>query len=132
MTITWNLLTNWMLGRSKMPVGWSLAYEFRPSIPWHVDDHEVCRYWYSLHPELHKTDFWVLSKKEQSEWGKKFLQEKYKTFTNRPHFQCLWQRFTVTDIDGKTLALQMDNQGTVKRVEKVKRMVEIEGWIEMP
>lgn len=131
MTITWNTLTSWMLGRSIMPVGWSLAYEFRPTIPWHVDIHEASHYWHSLHPEQHRTDFWHLSKREQAEWGEKLLQEKYKTFTNRSHLYCLWQRFTLTSGDGKTIVIQMDSQGSVKQVEKVKRMIEVEEWTEI-
>ena len=114
-----------------MPFGWSLEYEFRPSLPWHADVHEACRYWHSLHPEQHKTGFWYLSHEEQLEWGEKLLQEKYKEFTNRPHMCCLWQRFTLTDINGKTLVLQMDNQGSVKQIQKVKKLVEIEEWVEI-
>lgn len=131
MKITWYRLSNWMLGRSIMPASWTLSYEFRPSLPWHAEIHEVCRFWHALHPEQHRTDFWNLSKEEQVEWGEKCLQEKYKVFTNRFYSHCLWQRFTLTDGDGKTIVLQMDNQGTVKQIQKVKRLVEIEEWVEI-
>lgn len=131
MTINWNLLTSWMLGKSKMPLGFCLSYEFRPSIPWHADVHEACRHWHSLHPEQHRTDFWHLSREEQEEWGEKLLREKYKTFMYRSPLHCCWQRFTLTSGDGKTIVLQMDSQGSVKQVQKVKRLIEVEEWVEI-
>lgn len=118
MNISWALLESYAKGRARMPAGWKLEYEFRPSLVWYPDIHRVHAFWQSQNPD--KRGFWNLEPEERKEWEYKYLEAKYKVFTGRKHWDCAWQRFTLTDINGKKIILQMNSQGHVDQLKEVQ------------
>lgn len=128
MTINWNVLEAYAEGRAKLPVGFTLEYEFRPSLNWYPSIHSVHEYWKLNNRDKDERLFWYLDKEEQREWEEKYLLGKYKVFGKRQYFRCLWQRFTLTDINGKSITLMMNNEGRVYQVEKVKKTVTYETY----
>jgi hypothetical protein len=125
MNITWGLLTNWMTGPWHLPAGWKLEYEFRPSLRWYPDIHQVHGYWIQKNPDKQHGEFWHLEKEEQKNWEDQYLQGRYRQYRGRKHWECSWQRFTLTDINGKQIILQMDNQGHVDEVKYVEQTVRV-------
>jgi tRNA(Leu) C34 or U34 (ribose-2'-O)-methylase TrmL len=128
MTINWNILEQWAMGQRPLPAGFTLEYEFRPSLRWFPSIHSVHDYWKRFNQDKEGRLFWYLEKSEQQEWEKKYLLEKYKIFGKRQYFRCLWQRFTLTDINGKSITLMMNNKGRVYQVEKVKKTITYETY----
>ncbi len=118
MTISWALLEQYAKGRARMPAGWQLEYEFRPSLVWYPSIHDVHAFWEANNPG--KTGFWRLESEEQEKWKEKYLQAKYRRFTGRKHWECAWQRFTLADINGKKIILQMNSQGHVDELKEVE------------
>lgn len=110
MTLSWSALTV-MMEKGGLPFGYALSYEFRPSIPYHIEGYDVDPKYY----ELTKGEYWrkrdVILAEKHTKWN-------YQRSLNPSNFQ--WQRFTLTDvIDEKTtLILQMNSQGHVDQLKE--------------
>ncbi len=109
-----------MRGPWRPPAGWTIEYEFRPSLIWYPSIHNVHAFWKRENPDKEPRLFWWLKTEEQKEWERQYLQAMYRRYTGRKHWECAWQRFTVTDINGKKIVLQMDNQGRVVQLKEVE------------
>ncbi len=136
MNVTWNTCVNWMRGPWKLPAGWTLEYYFLPSSYWYIDIHRVHEFWKAHNEDKHPVDFWHLEKKEQDQWRDKLVEAKRRRFNPaRKHFECCWQRFTLRDINGKELILQMDSKGHVAQIQRVKDhqaiLDEIQNYLEV-
>ena len=121
MNISWGMLDQWARGKRKMPAGWTLEYEFRPSLMWYPNLHAVHAYWKWQNPDKQEGLFWHLEKEQRDKVEQAYLQSKYRHFTGRAHGDCSWQRFTLTDINGKQIILQMDSSGHVNELKAVSR-----------
>ena len=119
MKISWALLEQWARGRGKIPAGCTLEYEFRPSLSWYPNIHTVHAYWITQNPDKEQRMFWHLESSEQKDVEREYLQSKYKQYTKRALCDCSWQRFTLTNMDGKQIILQMDRQGHVIELKQV-------------
>ena len=110
MSISWCKLVNWMTGPWKLPVGFSLEYDSLPRGGNYVD--KTCI-----------PDWWKLSAEELDKAQQEIIRARNTRFNkavaNYPGNFC-WQRFTLTDINGKEFILQMDSQGRVQQLKRVE------------
>lgn len=125
MNISWAVLESYAKGRRKLPLGWKLQYEFRPSLSWIIDIHVVHSYWKHVTKPVDSGAFWSFDKDVMREWEDKYLQMKYRQFTGRRDSDCFWQRFTLT-ANGKSIILHMDNQGRVNEIRPIKKTIVID------
>ena len=123
MNISWAALEQMANGRRPIPMGCTLEYEFRPSLRWYPDIHRVHAYWQAN--SACEGSFWHLSKAEQNEWEKKYLQAKYKTYTRRSPTDCSWQRFTLINPSGEKLILQLDRNQRVMQMKESQVVVDV-------
>jgi hypothetical protein len=125
MNISWALLENMAKGRCKIPRGCTLDYEFRPSLMWFPDIHAVHEFWKAKNPDKEPGSYWGLDSDVRNKVEREYLESQYKRFTGRRHYDCAWQRFTLTDCNGKSIILQMNSQGHVDQLQKVTRSIEL-------
>lgn len=120
MTLSWAALEQMAKGRRHIPAGFKLEYEFRPSLSWYPNIHQVHAYWKKKNADKAEGEFWHLEPGQQLDWQRQYLDAKYRVFRGRSHFDCAWQRFTLTDIHGKQFILQMDSKGHVDQLKEVE------------
>lgn len=123
MNISWNLLEQWAKGRGRIPAGCTLEYEFRPSLSWYPNIHTVHAFWIKQNPDKEERLFWHLDGAEQKAVEREYLQSKYKQYTRRAAIDCSWQRFTLTNPQGKKIILQMDRNQHVVELKEVTKPV---------